>query len=962
MILNSPYISGSLTVTGNEVVTGSLTVLGGITGVITGSATSASFATNASLLNGTGSGDFTSVNSFNSYTSSNDATVTSVAASTALALASIASLTSRTGSYTATSSFNSYTASNDATVTSVAQATVVNAASIASLASRTGSYATTGSNTFVGGQYFNSSFNPTGFTTTASLYTDGGLRVTRDAYISGTLYLNNVTVFGTQSVAYISSSQLNIGTNIITVNTDTPSVRFGGLSVYDSGSTGLTGSMLWDSQDNQWLYSNPSGSTYDSALFLVGPRNSGVIGNEVGISCNFLSKGNGMHHMTSSGIFEDGSRTCFYSNSFITSAGAACFASSVTATKGTFVGTGYVLDLNRTDNTALVQLQFNSAVGSLLGTTGANNFTVYNASAAPMLTLSGGVACFSNQICAQGATFTTTGNTAVTIASGATGLSRLIFQGTVGNARGFIDYDNSTCGFIIRTNENEALRITCTGNLGLGVTPSAWSSVFKVFEGGDSDSQSFIAFQTNANSANVGTNAFYDGAWKYKFTGSATNYQQEGGNHIWYQAPSGTAGNAITFCQAMTLNASGNLSIGNTNDSFKLDVYGQARIYQPATNTVNYLNIFNNRSRNAAVLTETTNGGFYAGTSIGTDVFNYQIYDGNAGSARLTISCTGAATFSSSVTAAQLVAKAGNGNQLILDNSAERFTQINLQNNATQKAAIWWDNTNTELVLLASATGTGHLKIASNGNTSIAGDLSLTPLNSALIFSSGFARIFMGSTEAIRISSTGVTCFACQVCTPYVSTRTIDVGGSASNPTEACIGYGMFGYSGVGLAISAGATGGNQGIGFFVCNVERGRWITNGNLGIGTVCPSSRLTVNGNASIFGHLSTDRYYTTRGLVASTSGNWVNLYQLPTNYNYVLLIHVRQPETFYTYTTIAYVYNYYNGANNYAFVESYVKNGSTSLQISGGYIQARQSSGSNASMYWDLTIFGTLDTNF
>jgi hypothetical protein len=88
---------------------------------------------------------------------------------------------------------------------------------LTSIENKTGSYATTGSNTFVGGQYFSSSFNPTGFTTTASLYTDGGLRVTRDAYISGTLYLNNVTVFGTQSVAYISSSQLNIGTNIITV-------------------------------------------------------------------------------------------------------------------------------------------------------------------------------------------------------------------------------------------------------------------------------------------------------------------------------------------------------------------------------------------------------------------------------------------------------------------------------------------------------------------------------------------------------------------------------------------------------------------------------------------------------------------------------------------------------------------------------------------------------------------------
>jgi hypothetical protein len=328
MILNSPYISGSLTVTGNEVITGSLTVLGGITGAITGSATSASFATNASLLNGTGSGGFTSVNSFNSYTSSNDATVTSVAASTALALASIATLTSRTGSYTTTSSFNSYTSSNDANVNCVSLTATAAIVGVGALASKTGSYSTTGSNTFDGGAYFSSSFNPTGFSTTASLYTDGGLRVTRDAYISGTLYLNNVTVFGTQSIAYISSSQLNIGTNIITVNTDTPSVRFGGLAVYDSGSTGLTGSILWDSQNNHWIYSNPSGSSYSGGMFISGPRTS-TLGSETGTTSCALMMGQGGDHITSSAIFHYGNATCFYGNSFISSSGIACFAGTI---------------------------------------------------------------------------------------------------------------------------------------------------------------------------------------------------------------------------------------------------------------------------------------------------------------------------------------------------------------------------------------------------------------------------------------------------------------------------------------------------------------------------------------------------------------------------------------------------------------------------------------------------------
>jgi hypothetical protein len=84
-------------------------------------------------------------------------------------------------------------------------------------------------------------------------------------------------------------------------------------------------------------------------------------------------------------------------------------------------------------------------------------------------------------------------------------------------------------------------------------------------------------------------------------------------------------------------------------------------------------------------------------------------YNGTGGD-ELTIASTGAATFSAGVTI-----KSGNGDQLLLNNAGERFTQINFSNNTVSKANIWWDNTNTELVLLANSSGTGHLKIASTG-------------------------------------------------------------------------------------------------------------------------------------------------------------------------------------------------------------------------------------------------------
>jgi hypothetical protein len=54
-------------------------------------------------------------------------------------------------------------------------------------------------------------------------------------------------------------------------------------------------------------------------------------------------------------------------------------------------------------------------------------------------------------------------------------------------------------------------------------------------------------------------------AAKYITSNYATTYLQYQGEHRWNTAPSGTAGNTITFTQAMTLNASGNLGINTTS-------------------------------------------------------------------------------------------------------------------------------------------------------------------------------------------------------------------------------------------------------------------------------------------------------------------------------------------------------------------------------------------------------------
>jgi hypothetical protein len=120
----------------------------------------------------------------------------------------------------------------------------------------------------------------------------------------------------------------------------------------------------------------------------------------------------------------------------------------------------------------------------------------------------------------------------------------------------------------------EYARIDYQGNFGLGVTPSTWYSTFKAFQFGANGSSIFG--RSENNTAGMASNAYINasGAWTYINTNYASYYQQLNGQHQWNIAPSGTAGNAISFTQAMTLDNSGNLGIGTTSPAQKLDVNG----------------------------------------------------------------------------------------------------------------------------------------------------------------------------------------------------------------------------------------------------------------------------------------------------------------------------------------------------------------------------------------------------
>jgi hypothetical protein len=115
----------------------------------------------------------------------------------------------------------------------------------------------------------------------------------------------------------------------------------------------------------------------------------------------------------------------------------------------------------------------------------------------------------------------------------------------------------------------ERLRINQSGNLGLGVVPSAWdTATFKGLQIAGSNSAALVGRADNVSDMFLGNNVYFgSAAFRYIGTGTASYYRQDSGNHVWYTATSGTAGNALSGATAMILDTSGNLGVGTSSPS-----------------------------------------------------------------------------------------------------------------------------------------------------------------------------------------------------------------------------------------------------------------------------------------------------------------------------------------------------------------------------------------------------------
>jgi hypothetical protein len=127
-------------------------------------------------------------------------------------------------------------------------------------------------------------------------------------------------------------------------------------------------------------------------------------------------------------------------------------------------------------------------------------------------------------------------------------------------------------------------------NLGVGVTPSAWGSGQIAMDIGLG---SAIWNPGTVSQTQVLNNSYFNGTnFIYKGTAAASRYRMTGAQHEWYTAASGTAGNAITFTQAMTLDASGRLGIGTTSPQEKLQLEGSGAQYMRVKTTTTNADIY----------------------------------------------------------------------------------------------------------------------------------------------------------------------------------------------------------------------------------------------------------------------------------------------------------------------------------------------------------------------------------
>jgi hypothetical protein len=385
---------------------------------------------------------------------------------------------------------------------------------------------------------------------------------------------------------------------------------------------------------------------------------------------------------------------------------------------------------------------------------------------------------------------------------------------------------------ILSTNATEKMRITGTGDVGIGTTApqsklhvsggyitagNVSSTAGSKIIGGDySGAEHITTFGSEFSSGGpvVGYGVWPSTSAALAFVSSAAPalqraaYTQTGNNHVWFTGASQTVavGGAVTMSERMRLDGSGNLGLGTAPSGVRLDVNGSIRTTVGSggtlslfeTDAVRANQLFSGADASGSFINATFSTG-------GTAVLRLQ----TANNERMRINAAGDVGIGT-VTPANYAGFT----TLDLDSSSNG----GLLNIKKAGATVGYLNGSTGLLLLSQ---NNDLKLTSTGSTII--QFSTNSLERGRFDSAGNFGIGTASPAA-RLHSAGITRIS-----DATNSTAVNIDASTTAGVTSIIAQ----FGGSQLALGAAAT-------------EYMRINASGNVGVGTTSPAARLDVNGS--------------------------------------------------------------------------------------------------------------------
>jgi hypothetical protein len=163
-----------------------------------------------------------------------------------------------------------------------------------------------------------------------ALNVGGVLTVTGQTLLQSDLYVSgNLQVLGNATSVTIQSTTVELDDNIIRLNAYSPFERYAGFEVIDSGSSGVSASMVWDGLNDYWMFVSSSGQSSK----LIGTT-AGTYGSEISLTADTFPIATGLNTIGDSLLTMtlSGTTLAFNTNKFTvaSSDGATLIAGNVT--------------------------------------------------------------------------------------------------------------------------------------------------------------------------------------------------------------------------------------------------------------------------------------------------------------------------------------------------------------------------------------------------------------------------------------------------------------------------------------------------------------------------------------------------------------------------------------------------------------------------------------------------------